>query len=151
MSKVQHVRVETITRHTKNHQSWVTLPIDRTINPAFCFALCLMERDLSDALHLIGAKNDPQLFITKSADADRKTPRGVFEWRETVCMLEITPTELGCWTRFFLEYERDGIASVSHIDVETKNLVTGETLDFVLETDLSPMSPDELRRRFSAP
>ena len=146
MGDTQHISVGAIGLHkASDGSSWATLTIDRETNPAFCLALCLLDADLANTVRLVGAKNDMEIHVRKNAHLTEA--RGTATWSGKTCLLQITPDELGYWRRFFLEYWRDGIASVNHLDFESAD----RAFFLVLETDTAPMPPDELRRRFTAP
>jgi hypothetical protein len=81
----------------------------------FCLNLALLRFHLIDAIS-IPVKDGPNLQIKVNEKIRQK--RGHFSEKPALIELTISQEELEYWLMFFLEYYRDGVGSVDHIDVE---------------------------------
>jgi hypothetical protein len=100
--------------HEDDGERSVHVDFDDESIPPWCLDLCLLSANLVGAVSVSDQHGGFRLQIR----VDRGSRRGRVEWRGGEPELWITETELELWVHFFLQYYRDGIAAVDHIDVE---------------------------------
>ena len=74
--------------------------------------------------------------------------------KEQEAVIEISSGELGYITKFFLEYLRDGIGSVNHLDIQFATDISEYNNGYVVlkveKYEAKQLSPQEVRERLKA-
>jgi len=96
--------------------------------------LCMLAHELVETISL---SDQPGVFTLQISTAHRKRhvkgKHNLVEWERNSAYLTISRFELESWLVFFLEFVRDGLASVNHIDVQASpSKGTGRELFLVL-------------------
>lgn len=160
-TSVVHIRVIKVERMQKS----LTLPINIQVMEyvgqlsividfgsssvkEWCLGLVLLSEELIDSLSI---SNDPKSFqIEFRKDSQRSSSvRIEGTYRDHNISLLLSDHELGYWLQFFLEYYRDGVSRVDHIDADIScPSCEGMRMDVTLKVAnvLPPVSAEEARR-----
>ena len=133
----------------KEYATQKVLKIDFGTHPIteWCLSLCLLKENLIESLVISNDKFSLELL---KDDRIPESDRAQIEWNSEPKKLRLTQTELDYWIAFFLQYYRDGVAAVDHIDVEvspahSREKETGITIQVANVSP--PLSEKEIRRR----
>lgn len=133
-------------------QTQLLFTIRRSAIVNWCLGLTLLRHHMIEK-YIVAEPNDrsrlsvawdPQLPVSSRA-------MGVLS--ESRSEATLTTTELDHWLGFFLELYRDGVASVTHIDLDLQSEPDDMTLTLTLQVEdaREPVSEDEARRRLGLP
>lgn len=130
---------------TVSYQRVVMVDLTDVPISEWCLNLCLLKEELVDTLVFLVGKQKLKFEI---ANIEGSAGAHVFLHSNEV-HVKVHPAELECWVNFFLQYYRDGVAEVDHIDVEA--LTIGKEPEdtyiiFTVKDALPGMSSEEARK-----
>lgn len=83
--------------------------------PGWLLDLALLQYELVDTVRIVDGGKSFRLRVELDAD---QVASAILAWEERGVLVRINRRELAAWMHFFLQYYRDGMAPVDHIDVE---------------------------------
>ena len=127
-----------------SYQRVITIDLGAVPIDEWCLNLCLLKEGLVDAVTFAGKgrlRIEVDHTIERARHARARSESGQVE-------LFVHPEELDFWTSFFLKAYRDGMAEVSHIDVEAASIPDDEEIyvTFLAGKSAPPMPGDEARK-----
>lgn len=121
-----------------------TVPIEN-----WCLELCLLKEELSSGFVVLNERRSFKVQV-EIGNGIAIGDRALATWSGDKLSLRVSHTELEYWCSFFLEYFRDGVAQVDHIDVEAISAEPGNEGTFItlkVGNAVPPVSSEEVRRR----
>jgi len=117
----------------------------------WCLALCMFDRNLLETLSLESLSTPLNIQLRRVASPTMKQLTGAWDV-PTHTVLNVPPNVSAYWCNFYLQYCRDGIADVDHIDndAELKGKCahpSDNTFIFTVPKARPPLMPDEVKRR----
>jgi hypothetical protein len=127
-----------------SYQRVITIDLGAVPIDEWCLNLCLLKEGLVDAITFAGKgrlKIEVDQTMERSRHARARSESGQVH-------LFVHPEELEFWVGFFLKAYRDGMAEVSHIDVEAISIPDNEEIDvtFLAGKAAPPMPGEEARK-----
>lgn len=113
----------------------------------WCLSLCLLKENLIESLVI---SNDTFRLELLKDNRIPESERAQMEWNSEPKKLRLTQTELDYWIAFFLQYYRDGVAAVDHLDVEISPAHPREKeigITIKVANVSPPLSEKEIRQR----
>ena len=127
-----------------SYQRAITIDLKAVSIDEWCLNLCLLNEGLVDAITFAG-KGRLRIEVDQTMEKPRRA-RAKSESDQV--HLFVHPEELEFWVSFFLKAYRDGMAEVSHIDVEATSIPDDEEIDvtFIVGNAARPIPGDEARK-----
>ena len=134
----------------REYDTQVVLGVDVGADAAheWTLALTLLHMQLVKSVIVVDQRSQFELRLSLADEPDRPH-RARASLTANRCGIEVTGKELEYWLAYFLEFFRDGFATVPSIDVETDTVIDAREFDVVLYAPAvrAPMSGEELRKR----
>ena len=132
-----------------SYQRVITIDLGAVPVDEWCLNLCLLKEGLVDAITFAG-KGRLRIEVDQTIDRAQRAraKAGPGQGGSTQVELFVHPEELDFWVSFFLKAYRDGMAEVSHIDVEAVSIPDNEEIyvTFLAGKSAPPMPGDEARK-----
>lgn len=127
-----------------SYQRAITIDLAAVPIDHWCLNLCLLKEGLVDAITFAG-KGRLKIEVDQTIE---RFPRARARSESGLVHLFVHPEEIESWVSFFLKAYRDGMAEVSHIDVEAVSIPDDEEIyvTFLVGKSAPPISGEEARK-----
>jgi hypothetical protein len=125
-------------------QRTIDVPISDQMLDSWCLGLCLLHFEIIECLGIRNQKG-MQIRICINTDLSEYHP-GTVTWQEREALVEVSRSNILTWIIFYLEYYRDGVSPVDHMDIELPcREPGGDRLFLILKVSKTspPLSPEE--------
>jgi hypothetical protein len=148
MNKRLELQARIDVKDTSDH---MVVKIDFGMNPCteWCLGLCLLKEKLIDSLIITFPSDSFEMELIRDDELWHYNVAQA-NYVENMLLVYLSLHLLEYWVHFFLQYYRDGVAEVDHIDVEMDPRHgdgRGVFLTFQVSNFLPPVSAEEARRK----
>lgn len=140
---------------TYDNQSVIKVSLTEDTIQILCLGLCLVEKHLIESIVLLDQSNSHKVSVSVTRE-NTHSQKGSVRWRTQGADIVLAPMDLSSVIRFCLQYYRDGIGAVDHIDIDldsdpTMGNITGVYFTVVVPHAKPSITDEEVRRRLGLP